>query len=237
MNQFLLRKEQFISDKKFALEKEFETNYLKTHLKKKLGDIIKVCYLDHGIGTAKILEISDEKIICELISLSSQQRAQWDLLIAWPRPQQAKRIIEFGTSLGVKKFDFFSSELADPNYTYSGLFLDKQYTEFLEKGLIQSKSYYELPKLRTFPYSPLKSYGHYKQKFFLDIDGHSWPSIDFSTPLLLAFGPERGWSNNERCKLLDQSYTPIKIHESTLKEELAIYTALSQLTLLQDKVN
>jgi RsmE family RNA methyltransferase len=232
MNQLLLKKcDQFEGNYKIT---NVETiSYIQNHLGKKTNDKIKVCLLDKGLGTAKILSITKSQLVLQIEEINPGSPLLWTLLVAWPRPQQAKRIIEFGTSLGVKEFNFFSSDLSEKSYTYSSFFKQQQFNKSLEDGLVQAKNYHSLPTVRTLPYSPLKSFDHIDQKFFLDISGENWPALDMSSPMIFSFGPERGWSEQERKNLKQQNFIPIKVHPSTLKEEVAIYTTLAQLAYLK----
>ena len=140
--------------------------------------------------------------------------------------------MEYGTSLGVKKFDFFKTELSQASYLQANIYKPKQIKTFLIDGLMQSKCYSKLPQVNTLPYCPIRSYSHIQNKYFLDFQGEDWPKIIDPSSTLLAIGPERGWSDKERQTFKANDFKPISIHQSVLKTELAIYCALSQLEYL-----
>jgi RsmE family RNA methyltransferase len=67
-------------------------------------------------------------------------------------------------------------------------------------------------------------------KTFLDVD------IDFSNPVTLAVGPERGFINSDIERFHQAGFTSIKISSSILRVEHAVYSAVSQLELLRSRI-
>jgi RsmE family RNA methyltransferase len=120
----------------------------------------------------------------------------------------------------------------------SKIFDNHAYEEYLIAGLSQSAIYSGLPEFKLDKYNPAEQYQDAPQKFifdlktdksFLDIE------LDFTKPITLAIGPERGFIAEDLERFHHAGFTSIKISSSILRVEHATYSAISQLELLRKR--
>jgi 16S rRNA (uracil1498-N3)-methyltransferase len=234
MNSIVLTDDSgIISDSKIL-------NHLHTTLKAKLGDQFKFTILNKGMALGTITELSLQQCIVEFKELTSSPPAWFQLIVGVSRPQTTKKILEHATTFGVQKIHFFKAELSEKSYLTSKVFEEKNLLECLIDGLSQSALYTHLPKVEVSPYNPASTYKDHAQKYILDIaDSHSFislkDSLDFTHPITLAIGPERGFTKKDLETFHQAGFKSVKISSSILRVEHAIYSAVSQLELLRQK--
>ena len=132
----------------------------------------------------------------ELGEISAGGRQWFDLVVGLSRPQTSKKILEHGTTFGARRFHFFKAALSDKSYLDSKIFIDRAYEEFLVAGLSQAATYTHLPEFKLDKYNIAHQYKDTPQKYILDLDTDRTfldLPIDFTRPITLAIGPERGF--------------------------------------------
>ncbi len=165
------------------------------------------------------------------------------LLVGLSRPQTMKKVLAVASELGCARIDVFRSEKGDPAYAESTLWKkgDGTIAEILKKSAQQTCS-------TAFP--PVSLHRSLADFFATENDlreRHSGGDfslvaldiyaaakslaetpIDFSTEtLLLAVGPERGWSEREREILCGNAGVFAHLGERILRVETAVGAALS----------
>ena len=108
----------------------------------------------------------------------------------------------------------------------------------MQLGLSQAGIYTDLPKFKMDIYNPAGQYKDAPQKFVLDLKtDKSFLDIklDFTQPITLAVGPERGFINDDLEIFHQAGFTSVKISSSILRVEHAVYSAISQLELLRKR--
>ena len=155
------------------------------------------------------------------------------LIVGLPRPQTARDILRDATTLGVSAVHFVATEKADPNYARSTLWHRAEWRRHLVAGAEQAFST-RLPDLthgRPLPdvvASPPATSGTR-----LALDNYE-PTAPLSTchtlydkPVILAVGPERGWSAAERAWLRGNGFTFVHLGARVLRTETAVVAALT----------
>lgn len=235
MNNFLLFKREEIEPTIYQVEDSLRIEHLHKVLKSSEGDEIKVCLINHGLGMARLEKLEKNSARLCLIEQFPGQIAPYHLLMGLSRPPTCKKVLEHGTSLGVSSFHFFKAELSEKSYLDSKLFSEEKYHELLNLGLSQSSIYFQTPTFELSKYFP-SNFEKYPQKYLLSLEaGKKFNELkpNFDEPILLAVGPERGWTESEEAFFLKQGFTPIKISPSTLRVEIATFAALGQLEALR----
>jgi RsmE family RNA methyltransferase len=236
MNRFLIFENENISPNTYEVFDPERLEHLKSVLKLKVGDTLKVALIDEGIGEAYIKDISNDSTTLLLESIDAKNQAPYDLIIGLSRPPTLKKILEHATTLGVARFDFFKAKLSEKSYLDSKIFKDGNLEKYLRFGVSQSAIYHQLPKVEL--HDNLKDWKNREQKFilspkssksFLDVD------LDFSKRITLAIGPERGWTNSEVENFKEMGFVEIGISSSILRVETATFSSLGQLELLRTK--
>lgn len=207
-------------------------------LKLKIGDIVKCTILNQGLVSGRVTRI--EKAICQLeLGQISASAPQWiDLVVGLSRPQTTKKILEHATTFGARHFHFFKAALSEKSYLDSKIFESNAHEEFLLAGLSQSAIYSQMPEFKLSGFNPADQYKNCPQKFILDLKADKSFSdykLDFSSPIVLAIGPERGFINEDLGHFHQAGFKSVKISSSILRVEHAVYSAISQLELLRQQ--
>jgi 16S rRNA (uracil1498-N3)-methyltransferase len=151
------------------------------------------------------------------------------LLVALPRPQTARKILNEATTLGVASMRFFRSEKGEAGYAASTLWSSGEWRRHLLEGAAQAFDT-RLPEvvhsagLRA-SFASL----HGGRRIALDNYEASGPLKPGSgaRPMTLAFGPERGWSAAERALLRENGFELAHLGPRVLRTETAVVAALA----------
>ena len=200
-------------------------------LKAKVGHSLKVTILNQGLATAEITSATSKQLELELsTALKQPSSPNWHAIIGLSRPPTMKKILEHASSLGVKHFHFFPAALSEKSYATSKIWEEEKLTELLVNGISQSASFWQLPQVSQYKrLSDLPSFEQFDKRILsLGPDTISMPSIEGAQPLVLAFGPERGWTADEDQQFRDKNFTPVSIANSVLRVEIALFAALGQ---------
>ncbi|MCX7027492.1 MAG: RsmE family RNA methyltransferase [Spirochaetes bacterium] len=213
-------------------------------LKKKAGDSLEAGRSDGALGTAYIESIDQDTLVLRFeVSGEAPLPLPVRLLMGFPRPIQAGRILKDLTSLGAASVWFALSELGEKSYAESNFFKDQEYKGFLIEGAEQCGNP-RLPEVRTF-----WSLGRALEAL-VSLEGTSTdgatakgprrigfhpglglPSLaDLSCPALpltLALGSERGWTRTELDALEKRGFLLCSLGPRILKTETAAVAALS----------
>ena len=241
MNTLLISSSDLIGDDLYAIKDSFRLGHLKNILKLQEGDSIKICFIDKGIGRGCITSIKNDHIkISTKESPFLKKNEPWcDLLIGLSRPQTCKKVLELGTSLGVNSFEFVKAKLSEKSYGQSKLFQNEAYNEFILNGLSQSATFYKRPSLTLSSKINLDKVKNRTQKIVLSpYTKKSLNSVklNFSEPLTVAIGPERGWTKDELDHFRNNGFFEVSLSPSILRVETATVAILSQLELLKNEI-
>ncbi len=232
MNSLILKNENgYIEDKSVL-------NHIQTILKLKIGDEVRCIILNRGQAIGTVLEIGSTYCKLAIGAISKKETPWFDLIVGLSRPQTSKKILEHATTFGARKFHFFKATLSEKSYLDSKIFENQVYEEFLLAGLSQASIYSVLPEFKLDKYNPAEQYTQAPQKYILDLKADKSfleAPIDFTQPITLAIGPERGWIEEDLAHFHSAGFTSIKISSSILRVEHAVYSAISQLELLRSR--
>jgi RsmE family RNA methyltransferase len=225
-----------ISDTEFLhIEDSKRLGHLKTHLRSKKGDSLKVTILDKGIYMALITDINEKSATLKL-SFELESNASWfHLLVGLSRPQTIKKILEHTSTFGVSSVTISKAKLSEKSYSTSKIYENNNYIEYFIDGISQSKNYFKLPSLELQSYINLEKFKGLENKYFLSLNTKE-TFLSHSNKLdnpVIAIGPERGWTSQEESLLISNGFTPIGISNSTLRVEHATFSAISQIEMLK----
>ena len=160
------------------------------------------------------------------------------LVIGLPRPQSARTLLREVSSLGISAVHFILSEKSDPNYLSSSLWQTGEWRRHLISGAEQAFST-RIPRL-TFgqDLKSILSQIDRTHETRLALDNYESPialSQIATLPgeIILAVGPERGWSAKDRDLLRDNAFTLAHLGARVLRTETACIVALA---LLKTKI-
>lgn len=157
------------------------------------------------------------------------------LILGLPRPQTARDILRDATTLGVAALHFITTEKGDPNYAHSSLWSSGEWHRHLIRGAEQAFDTH-LPAvthghalaaiLPTLPAAPAPAAR-------LVLDNYESPAALSTcnllgyTSVVLALGPERGWSAAERDRFRQNAFTFAHLGPRVLRTETAALAALA----------
>lgn len=148
-----------------------------------------------------------------------------ELAVAPPKPERASWLVEKATELGVAAIHFVATE-RDPRRIGSGS-LDRL-RRVAAAALAQSGGA-TLPQIDGV--LPFAAFARLAERFparaLLDLGAPPWEGFGEPQPLLLAIGPEGGWSDTERAVLAASGFRTVGLGARVLRVETAAVAALS----------
>ncbi len=219
-----------IVDSCFFRAREYQCTHILKVLKGKTGDIINVGELNGNIGTARIEKIDESECILKVDSLElpSPSPIPLTLIVALPRPQMIKRILQTVAMMGVKQLIFFKSARVEKSFWQSPVLQESEIQKQLILGLEQGKTTY-LPTV-----SLSKNFNFFIQNMLPELlDSKHCYITDFNATIKLGalnttkenaviIGPEGGFTQNEVDVFQSLSCIPLNMGERVLKVETAV---------------
>lgn len=221
--------------------------HIKRILKKHPGDelaaglVTEVVYgpAAGSLGKARIVELDEAGLRLDYRPESSAPPlAPIRLLLGFPRPIQAKRILTALASLGIAEIHLTGTELGEKSYLESDVFAKKEFRQSLIEGGEQAGNP-RLPAVST----------HWSLRRALETlaaakggEGADWPSGDrivlhplpgapflgsatLAAPMTLVVGSERGWTEGELALLEEKGYRIFGLGRRIVRTETACLAA------------
>jgi 16S rRNA (uracil1498-N3)-methyltransferase len=200
------------------------------------GDSLLAGMPDGFLGMARI-ESSDDAGMA--FSFSPERTAPAlrpvVLLLGFPRPIQAKRILKDLSSLGVCRIILSGTELGEKSYFQSDIFKNREFRASLIEGAVQAANP-RLPRVDTAwtlaramaaigATGPRWGFDPYRAASAFGTVGLGPATLD--EPLALAVGSERGWTPAELELLEAAGFSFASLGDRILKTETAAVTAVS----------
>lgn len=195
-------------------------------LKLKEGDSFRMGIENQSEGRAVVKEISNSGIKIEYTPLESVSLYPLTLIVAQVRPICMKRILREAVSLGVEKIILCGSDTGEKSYRDSNLFKTGEYREYLLDGAMQAchAGVSEVVFADTVQGAVAKA-GHEEDTSYVLLDNAVGASplskAKLCKKVVLAIGPERGFSDRERTVFSDNGYKPMLLGSRVLRTETA----------------
>lgn len=200
-------------------------------LRRKAGDTFDAGLVNGPRGKGTVVEIGPDALTLSFAwGTPPPPPEPVTLLIGLPRPQTARDILREATSLGAGALHFFQAEKGEPSYARSTLWSSGEWRRHVVTGAEQAFDT-RLPAvthgeslaaaLAALPAAATR----------LALDNYESPqplsAVTLGSPVVLAFGPERGWSAAERDLLRAGRFTFAHLGSRVLRSETAVIAALS----------
>lgn len=162
------------------------------------------------------------------------------LIIGLPRPQTARDILRDATTLGVSAMHFARTEKGESSYAQSSLWTTGEWQRHLVTGAAQAFSTLipEITHGQTLV-ETLAALPTATQRFALD---HYEATASLgslrvapTTQVVLALGPERGWSAEDRTLLRSHGFSLVHLGSRVLRCETAVIAALTLLKAARER--
>lgn len=190
------------------------------------GDQFLLGELQGRRGKATVVSVTPERVVFEW---EPQEDAAAlhpvTLLVAQVRPICMKRILREAVSLGVREIIVTGADTAERSYQDAKLWSTGEYRKYLLDGAMQS-GYTGISELRfASRVENLKEdFSKMDNLVLLDnvLEGSSLADFSYAGgSVLLAVGPERGWSARERQVLVDSGFSSYSLGKRVLRTETA----------------
>jgi RsmE family RNA methyltransferase len=200
-----------------------------------VNDTIKVCLINHGIADATVCSIKNDKIILLLNKKiqdysTSQKQVERLAFVGLARPQTVKKVLQYGTTMGITHFYFLPTELSEKSYATAKIWGPDNYVQHLYSGLAQSNHFFQMPiveVLSSWKQIPARL-SDVSQRYLC-----SWKKTDFQhdsgKSYAIAIGPERGWIESEEEFWRELAFRDLSLGPSVLRVECALVSALTKL--------
>ena len=212
------------------------TTHVREILRLKVGDAFDVAVANGPRGKATVLENCSEGMS---LGFTWEQSVRDDLfpirlLVGLPRPQTARKILEQAAALGAGAMDFFGTDKGEPSYADSKLWTTDEWKRHLTRGVEQAFCSF-IPKVRHWRNleAVLDDLSQSDGRLALDLYEADAPlstdAVAGKESIILAVGPESGWSPRERDLLREAEFSLLHLGERVLRQETACLTALGVL--------
>lgn len=213
-----------------------------------VGQVLKTGEINGRIGTGEIIECSNARMFESgnngpVIKLRCRHQEEslrpWvDLILAPPRPRVMKRLLPQLAALGVGRIFLVGAKKVEKDFWGATLLKSENYRPLLIDGLMQAGTSI-LPTLET-----RRNFRKFVKE---ELDG-LWPSArrivahpydgvrTFEHPdnpsvrtILLAIGPEGGWTDDEVALLEERGFSRYSLGPRILRTDTATIALLAQL--------
>ena len=152
------------------------------------------------------------------------------LVVGLPRPPSARKILYQSAAIGCRTIHFVHTGLSDPNYARSKLWRSAEWRRHLLDG-VQQAAATTLPEVTCGATlgGVLERVAPGAMAVALDPDAGTrrLGSVGVRPPLVLAIGPERGWSAEDRALLARRGVVFCTLGTRILRVETACVAAMA----------
>ena len=206
-----------------------------------VGQVLKTGETNGPIGTSEILSIeqSEQSNNCKIsvrCSHTEKSILPWiDLILAPPRPRVMKRLLPQLATMGVGRIFLVGAKKVEKDFWGATLLKEENYRPLLIDGLIQAGTSI-LPTLET-----RRNF----RKFVKEEVDALWPNSNRvvahpyhgnqtikqsnNQTILLAIGPEGGWTDEEVALLEEHGFARYSLGSRILRTDTATVALLAQL--------
>ena len=244
MNLVLLFPEDFISPTQVRLTGE-KAKHVREVLRVEIGNYIKVGCAQGDLGQGRVLALSESDVILD-VSLSSEGQPispSLSLILALPRPQTLKKVLETVSCFGMDRLMLIATGRVEKSYFQSRLLKNNEWMKFVHRGVEQG-GHTKIPSM---------SLHHSFREFLLNMDSWLPPQaqkvlldpgaretlwdvgLSKTMPLVFAMGPEGGWLDQEIKEFTGCGFHSIQLGRAILRVENAVCAFLAQRELLAFK--
>ena len=199
-----------------------------------VGQTLKTGELDGRIGTGEIVSIEGRTVAVKVSHTEESLRPWCDLVLAPPRPRVMKRLLPQLASLGVGTIVLVGAKKVEKDFWGATLLEEENYRPLLVDGLMQAgtsvvPSMETRRNFRRFVGDELDSLFPTANR----VVGHPGgaPNAPAQKPgrLLLAVGPEGGWTDDEVSLLESHGFSRYSLGSRILRTDTALVALLARL--------
>ncbi|WP_310599450.1 16S rRNA (uracil(1498)-N(3))-methyltransferase [Desulfobulbus sp.] len=212
-------------------------------LKVEAGDTVRVGVIGGKLGSGRVTAVEGEAVRLTVeLAREPDCELHLELILALPRPIMLQRILKQATVLGVRRFHLIRSRRVEKSFFHSPVLAPEKIRALLLEGMEQAMDTW-LPEVCIHP-----QFKPFVEDVLPTLDGQgliAHPGVDGTVSglpvsgrsgqrLLLAIGPEGGWSDYELGQFLDRGFYGFTMGRRILHVDTAVVGLLAQLQLLYD---
>jgi 16S rRNA (uracil1498-N3)-methyltransferase len=200
----------------------------------KTGDTLCVGMANGEVGRGRITRLDSGMLEMEVaLDAAPPPPLPVTLVLALPRPLVLRRVLVSASSMGVKRIVLLNASAVEKSYWQSTAAGEADIRERLVLGLEQARDttlpvVERRPRFRPFVEDELPALVAGAHAFV----AHPGPVVDgprgIEGDVVLAVGPENGWSDHELARLADAGLQRLSLGTRSLRVETAIPALLSR---------
>ena len=210
-------------------------------LKRQIGESFDAGLINGPLGRGSLQAIGTDKLTLSFTWGGPPPPPESvTLIMGLPRPQTARDILRDATTLGVAAIHFVLTEKGERNYAHSSLWTTDEWHRHLVTGASQSFTTHipAVTRGRSLA-ETLATLTNAAHRLALDNYEASAPlgrmQLTPETQVILALGPERGWSAGDRSTLRDHAFALVHLGPRVLRCETAVVAALTLVRAARDQ--
>ncbi len=236
MNLIILQPADFRDDGMAELTDD-RARHIQKVLKAEPGKKLRIGLLNGPLGKGTVLAVDQQRVCLQCtFDAEAPPKPRVDLLLAMPRPKVMKRLWAQLAAIGVGRIVLVNAEKVERYYFDSHVVEPDFYNKLLIEGLQQARCTH-LPELiirqrfKPFVEDELEEMFADHRKLLADPSGKKRiADFDFAEErILLAVGPEGGWTPYELDKLKEHGFELFGMGRRILRTDTACIGLLSML--------
>ncbi len=215
---------------------DFRAEHVMNVLHGEVGQVLKTGEVNGRIGTSEIVAIEDGRITVRTSHAEESLKPWVDLVLAPPRPRVMKRLLPQLAALGVGRIVLVGAKKVEKDFWGATLLKEENYRPLLLDGLMQAGTSI-LPTLET-----VRNFRRWVRDE-LDatfptanrVVAHPYADAAVSPApavaegrLLLAVGPEGGWTDDEVELLETKGFRRLSLGPRILRTDTALIALLAR---------
>ena len=199
-----------------------------------VGQILKTGELDGKIGTGEIVTIDGSSVAIRVSHTEESLRPWFDLELAPPRPRVMKRLLPQLASLGVDTIVLVGAKKVEKDFWGATLLKKENFRPLFVDGLMQAGTSV-MPRMETrrnfrrFVTDELDALFPTANRVVGHPGGASSSSARREGRLLLAVGPEGGWTDDEVELLESRGFSRYSLGSRILRTDTALVALVARL--------
>ena len=197
------------------------------------GDTLRIGLLNGPRGEGRVLEIAPDRLRLECVWSEVPPRSSLDLILAAPRPKVMRRLWPQLSALGLRRIWIVNAEKVEKPYFSSHVLAPATYEPLLKEGLQQACDTW-LPevevvtRLKPFMEDRVPSLFSAHDRWIAHPGaGALTPAVSADRPVVVAVGPEGGWTPYELDLFSTAGFTPFSPTSRILRSDTFCITALA----------
>jgi 16S rRNA (uracil1498-N3)-methyltransferase len=212
-------------------------------LNRNIGESFDAGIINGERGKASIVAIDSTAIHLSFIATHEPIPADPIVaIIGLPRPQTARDMLRDATTLGVAALNFVTTEKSDPNYARSTLWSSGEWKRHVLAGVEQAFDT-AVPEVRVGGSLAAALAALPENSVTVALDNYEGTaplaaglSRDYRRTIVVAIGPERGWSGAERDLFRKHGFQLLHLGTRVLRAETALVAALAVIKSVRGSV-